>query len=282
MIGKIAIGAAMLAMVAAVPARADEDKSGDKKEQMICKIDRATGSLIKTHKICMTKSQWRDYYAKTKDQVDNYSSRQGQSNGGAGQAEGERGPHAHAAGARMVDRTEQRGGADDQQGLGRRHLDRLAERVDEDRHGEDRAAAADEAEREADREPEREREQRGLHLRLLRERREPLPQPRADEVAELAERRVGDPVEDGRPLPPLRDDALALELVEVLRRVREPHVRALGELAHGQLVVRVQLVQEPQARGVGEEAEPLGRLLDQCVRHGHRPPCYLLFHSLVK
>jgi predicted secreted protein len=88
MIGKIAIGAAMLAMVAAVPARADDDKSGDKKEQMICKVDRATGSLIKTHKICMTADQWRDYYAKTKQQVDSYSDRQAQTNGGAGQAGG--------------------------------------------------------------------------------------------------------------------------------------------------------------------------------------------------
>ena len=73
------------------------------------------------------------------------------------------------------ERPDQRGQADDQQRLGRRLLDGLAEHVDEHRHGEDRAAGADEAEQDADREAERHREQRVAHRPLSRPRRARCP-----------------------------------------------------------------------------------------------------------
>ena len=103
----------------------------------------------------------------------------------------------------------------------------------------------------------------------LCKRRKPLSQPGADEVAELGERGVGDPVEDRRPAPPLRDDPLALELVQVLRCVGEADARALGQLADRELVDVVELIQQAQSRGVGEESKPLRRLLDQFSWNAH-------------
>ncbi len=53
----------------------------------------------------------------------------------------------------------------------------------------------------------------------------------------------------------------------MLRRVREPHARAVRDLAHADLVREIELVQQPQARRVREKAKPFRRLVEHRCRH---------------
>ena len=47
-----------------------------KPEPKICKKDRATGSLTRVNKICLTRSEWNEVNRKTKDALDDFTSRQ--------------------------------------------------------------------------------------------------------------------------------------------------------------------------------------------------------------
>jgi hypothetical protein len=47
-----------------------------KPEPKICKKDRATGSLTRVNKICLTRSEWNEVNRKTKDALDEFTSRQ--------------------------------------------------------------------------------------------------------------------------------------------------------------------------------------------------------------
>lgn len=84
--------ASVIALAAAVllasPAVAQEEgEQSEKKSPKICKVDRATGSLTRRTKICMTKEEWRALNTQTRDNIDSYSSRMGNREG-AGQAGG--------------------------------------------------------------------------------------------------------------------------------------------------------------------------------------------------
>ncbi|WP_305095949.1 hypothetical protein [Croceibacterium aestuarii] len=69
---------ATLAMTAvAAPVAAKDDHSGkDAKEKLICKTDGATGSRIRKNRVCKTEEEWREFYANTKKNVDEYTSKQ--------------------------------------------------------------------------------------------------------------------------------------------------------------------------------------------------------------
>ena len=47
-----------------------------KPEPKICKKNRATGSLTRVNKICLTRTQWNEVNRQTKDSIDNFTSRQ--------------------------------------------------------------------------------------------------------------------------------------------------------------------------------------------------------------
>lgn len=51
---------------AAVPQKTAEQASADRENEMICKRERETGSLVKTKKTCHTRSQWA--YIKSENQ----------------------------------------------------------------------------------------------------------------------------------------------------------------------------------------------------------------------
>ncbi|MXO58782.1 hypothetical protein GRI89_04410 [Altererythrobacter salegens] len=86
---KLFIVAALGMAVVATPVGAADDESGkDAKEKLICKTDGATGSRIRKNRVCKTEAEWREYQAQTQNNLDRYSNRQGQTNGGAGQAGG--------------------------------------------------------------------------------------------------------------------------------------------------------------------------------------------------
>lgn len=82
--------AAIVLPVVAAPVAAKDDSSNDKdkKEKLICKTDGATGSRIRKNRVCKTEAEWREYQAQTRNNLDRYSNRQGQTNGGAAQAGG--------------------------------------------------------------------------------------------------------------------------------------------------------------------------------------------------
>jgi hypothetical protein len=79
--------------------------------------------------------------------------------GRPGETEDQRGLRLDAADARVIGRTGERRRSDDEQRLRRGVLDGLAEDVDEHGYGEDRAAAAEEAEQQSDHDAEGQREQ---------------------------------------------------------------------------------------------------------------------------
>ncbi len=63
---------ALLLLTAAtgVSAAEGESQEAPKKEKMICKKDKVTGSRTKVNRICMTKAQWDQLAATTKKGMD--------------------------------------------------------------------------------------------------------------------------------------------------------------------------------------------------------------------
>lgn len=63
---KCIVGAAILLAFTSVAASAQEaQEEQPKQEKKICRTDRATGSLTRRTRICMTAEQWREYNART-------------------------------------------------------------------------------------------------------------------------------------------------------------------------------------------------------------------------
>ena len=56
-------------------------------EKKICKTERVTGSRTRTQRICLTAAEWQQLSARTKQNVDRYSSLQTSTREGAGQAQ---------------------------------------------------------------------------------------------------------------------------------------------------------------------------------------------------
>lgn len=63
---------ALLVLTAATSVSAAENEGAEppKKEKMICKRDKVTGSRTKVNRICMTKEQWDKLAASTKKGLD--------------------------------------------------------------------------------------------------------------------------------------------------------------------------------------------------------------------
>lgn len=76
---RVSLGLSVLALAAAPALGAQEVAPADppaKPEPKICKKDRATGSLTRVNKICLTRSEWNELNRKTKDALDDFTSRQ--------------------------------------------------------------------------------------------------------------------------------------------------------------------------------------------------------------
>ena len=86
---KTSILAVFAAALLAAPAAAQDEgeEPAKKSEPKICKVDRATGSLARRNKVCLTRSEWRELNSRTKDDIDSFTSRMGNREG-AGQAGG--------------------------------------------------------------------------------------------------------------------------------------------------------------------------------------------------
>lgn len=57
---------------AAAPA-AQTDQAGAKKEKLICRRERATGSRVRVNRTCMTEAQWRELSTKTEKGMNDIS-----------------------------------------------------------------------------------------------------------------------------------------------------------------------------------------------------------------
>jgi len=77
----IFVAAALAMTVTGVAASAEEQPAQEepKPEKKICRTDRATGSLTRRTRICMTEAQWRELNSRTRRGVDEM---QGSSAGG--------------------------------------------------------------------------------------------------------------------------------------------------------------------------------------------------------
>ena len=70
--------ASLVALGLAMPtlAKDNSDKKADQpKEKKICRTESVTGSLTGKRRICMTKEEWDQLAANSKDKVDRYASR---------------------------------------------------------------------------------------------------------------------------------------------------------------------------------------------------------------
>lgn len=75
----IIVAAAMALAVTGVAASAQDAGDEPKKEKKICRTEKATGSLTRRTRICMTEAQWRELNSRTYKGV---SEMQGQASGG--------------------------------------------------------------------------------------------------------------------------------------------------------------------------------------------------------
>jgi len=84
----LAAGIMALTGTAAV-AQGDEQASQEvaQKERLICKSEKVTGSRARVKRVCLTREQWGDLAAETKDNIDQYSRRMTSTREGAGQAQ---------------------------------------------------------------------------------------------------------------------------------------------------------------------------------------------------
>jgi len=72
-----AAGLALVTSAAAYAKDDDSDKDGEKKEKLICKTERVTGSRTRVNRTCMTSEQWDELAAQTKKNIDDYTNIQG-------------------------------------------------------------------------------------------------------------------------------------------------------------------------------------------------------------
>lgn len=70
----IAAGVALLATGGVASAQQDSERRAaqpeEEKEKKICRTDKATGSLTRRTRICMTRSQWNELAARTRKGID--------------------------------------------------------------------------------------------------------------------------------------------------------------------------------------------------------------------
>ncbi len=62
--------ATTLAFAIAAPALAADGDKDAPKEKKICRTERVTGSLVASRRICMTKAEWDELAARTKNDVE--------------------------------------------------------------------------------------------------------------------------------------------------------------------------------------------------------------------
>lgn len=70
MFAKVIFAGALLATASPAIAKDDEPADGEKKEKVICRTEKVTGSRTRVNRICMTKSEWEKLEADTKQWVD--------------------------------------------------------------------------------------------------------------------------------------------------------------------------------------------------------------------
>ena len=70
------LGIALLALsagaMAAAPAEQPADE-GAQQEKKICRVDRATGSLTRRTRICLTRAEWNELHRRTKRGLDDFN-----------------------------------------------------------------------------------------------------------------------------------------------------------------------------------------------------------------
>ena len=66
----VIVAAAVVLAVSSAAATAQETAEAPKEEKKICRTDKATGSLTRVNRICLTEAQWREYHSRTKKGVD--------------------------------------------------------------------------------------------------------------------------------------------------------------------------------------------------------------------
>jgi hypothetical protein len=82
-------GLALAVLFAASSVSAAEDQNAEepKKEKLVCKSEKVTGSRARIKRICMTREQWNEVAAETKRNIDQYSGKMTGTREGAGQAQ---------------------------------------------------------------------------------------------------------------------------------------------------------------------------------------------------
>jgi len=69
------LGAAMLVMAASAPAAPPQEPPAEQAaqpEKKICRTEKATGSLTRRNRICLTAMQWREVYDRTRTGHDDF------------------------------------------------------------------------------------------------------------------------------------------------------------------------------------------------------------------
>lgn len=70
------LGAALLTLSAGATAAAPTEQPVEpeaRPERKICRTERATGSLTRRTRICLTETQWREVHARTKNGLDDFN-----------------------------------------------------------------------------------------------------------------------------------------------------------------------------------------------------------------
>ena len=70
------LGIALLALSAGAMAAAPADRPAEQEaqqEKKICRVDRATGSLTRRTRICLTRAQWNELHNRTKRGLDDFN-----------------------------------------------------------------------------------------------------------------------------------------------------------------------------------------------------------------
>lgn len=86
----LALAAGIMALTGTA-AYAQEDQPATQeepaKERLICKSEKVTGSRARVKRICLTREQWAEVSASTKENIDRYSRTMTSTREGAGQAQ---------------------------------------------------------------------------------------------------------------------------------------------------------------------------------------------------
>jgi hypothetical protein len=86
----LALAAGILALTGtAAVAQGDEQASQQEseKDRLVCKSEKVTGSRARVKRVCLTREQWGELAAETKDNIDQYSRKMTSTREGAGQAQ---------------------------------------------------------------------------------------------------------------------------------------------------------------------------------------------------